>query len=111
MTRRKPLKYKCLGFHKMLQKNWNEHFGQLSINDHQSPTINIILSAETVKPFQIKSGTRQVHSLLLLPFQHCSVGPSKRSKQNQEGYTDGRKRNKIIILLTTSLLEMTNYWN
>ena len=111
MTRRKPLKYKCTGFHKMLQKNWNELFGQLNINDHQSPTINFILSVEKVKPFQIKSGTRKVHSLLLLLFQHCSVGPSKCSKQNQEGYTHERKRNMIIILLTTSLLEMTHYWN
>ena len=95
----------------MLEKNWNKCFGELNINDHQSPAINIILSVETIKPFQIKSGTRQIHLLLLLLFQHCSIGPSKCSKQNQEGYTHGRKRNMIIVLLTMSLLEMTNYWN
>lgn len=85
--------------------------------DLQSPIVNIILSVETVKPFRIKSGTRQVHLLLLLFFQHCFGGPSKCStiKSRKICSQEKKKYNHLLvdngIAGNYKLLELTRDFN
>lgn len=62
---------------------------------------------ETVKPFQIKSGPREVQMLLLLFFQHCFVGNAVRRVYTQGKKTCNRLFVENVIAGNYQLLELT----